>query len=547
MSLALKELIRAVRESKTTAEERVIIHRETASIRQALKEGKEHYRMRCMLKLLYIAMLGYHTEFSQMEIIRLLSQPEYTGKRIGYLTLSTVMDESHEVLTLAVNHIKKDVENPNPLIQSLALDVISNIAGGDMSRDVLTEVITLVEDGNPYIKKKACLAAVRIVRKAPEHAETFLERITQPFAEKNLSALQCSLSLINTCLHVKSASEQYASSLRAQVPYASRLMKQLLLSSSHSESEISGVTDPFLQLRILEFFKLLGVNNEATAEAVGDVLSQTLTNTELTKNVGCSILYECIKTINAIPSDASLRTLAINTLGRFLASARENNLRFVALSQLATVVQSNAAAVQRHQLIVADCLKDPDVTIRKRAMSLITELVSSNNVRLLVPDFIAYLGTCDESIHADATARVANVIESKAPTAEWRVELSCRLLEAGMQNVPRDFMLRFIGFLSQQDTALQQHAVASLWKECGGPLDAAMHKRVALVVTTVWCLGELPPPPGISPMDIAMSVAAVATNTIDPTTKQFALTSLMKLCCRHAAVRPIATDRKSVV
>ena len=43
------------------------------------------------------------------------------------------------------------------------------------------------------------------------------------------------------------------------------------------------------------------------------------TTTETAKNAGNSILYECVQTIMKLDSDASLRSMAINILGRSVA------------------------------------------------------------------------------------------------------------------------------------------------------------------------------------------------------------------------------------
>ena len=50
---------------------------------------------------------------------------------------------------------------------------------------------------------------------------------------------------------------------------------------------------------------------------------------------------------------------------RFLSN-KDNNLRYVALNTLAQVVGVDTQAVQRHRVTVVECVKDADVSIRRR-------------------------------------------------------------------------------------------------------------------------------------------------------------------------------------
>ena len=77
--------------------------------------------------------------------------------------------------------------------------------------------------------------------------------------------------------------------------------------------------------------RLLGKGDAKASETMNDILAQVATNTDSTKNVGNSILYETVMTVLEIEADSGLRVMAINILGKFLSN-RDNNIRYVVIS-----------------------------------------------------------------------------------------------------------------------------------------------------------------------------------------------------------------------
>lgn len=100
-------MIRSIRTCKTAAEERAIVAKECAALRDLLKEPIQYHRHRNVAKLMFIHMLGYPTHFGQMECIKLIAEGDFPEKRIGYLGLMVLLDERQEVLMLVTNSIKK--------------------------------------------------------------------------------------------------------------------------------------------------------------------------------------------------------------------------------------------------------------------------------------------------------------------------------------------------------------------------------------------------------------------------------------------------------
>ncbi|CAB9504407.1 AP-1 complex subunit gamma-1 [Seminavis robusta] len=513
MSMKLRDLIRKVRACKTAAEERAVIAKESAMIRTAIREEQEHYRHRNVAKLLFMHMLGYPTHFGQLECMKLTASPHFPEKRIGYLGMMLLLSEEADVLMLATNSLKNDLNADNKFVAGLALCAIGNLATADMSRDLAPEVDKHLKSPMPYLRKKACLAMVRCLAKCPDMVEDFVDRIVTLLKDKSHGVLITVAQLMTQVLMIdyRNAEEDdedpFSTQCRASflrlVPTLVKMLRNLLSSGFSPDHDVGGISDPFLQVQLLTLLRLLGVNNEKASEAMNDVLAQVATNTETSKNAGNAILYECVQTIMGVESEDGLRVLAVNILGRFLLN-RDNNIRYVALNTLArcTVQQqqsgrgstvpaddggnSASSALQRHRQTVVDCLKDPDISIRMRALELIYHLVNHENVETLTAELLNYLVLCPREHRGDICTRVLRVVERYSPNDRWRVDTLITMLTIAGRESTRDVQSACAVYISRAAEDIHAYATHKLLKAIR---DDDGTQR-GLLAVGIWCIGE---------------------------------------------------------
>ncbi|KAK4044818.1 adaptin N terminal region-domain-containing protein [Parachaetomium inaequale] len=485
---SLKQFIRNVRAAKTIADERAVIQKESASIRASFREESADHSVRRnnVAKLLYLFTLGERTHFGQIECLKLLASPRFADKRLGHLATSLLLDENQEVLTLVTNSLKNDLSHSNQYVVGLALCTLGNIASVEMSRDLFTEIENLVSTANPYIRRKAALCAMRICRKVPDLQEHFIEKATQLLSDRNHGVLLCGLTLVTSLCEAdedEGGEEGIIDKFRQFVPVLVRTLKGLASSGYAPEHDVTGITDPFLQVKLLRLLRVLARGDAQVTEQINDILAQVATNTDSSKNVGNSILYEAVRTILDIEADAGLRVLGVNILGKFLTN-KDNNIRYVALNTLVKVVAIDTNAVQRHRNTILECLRDPDISIRRRALDLSFTLINEGNVRVLLRELLAFLEVADNEFKPTMTSQIGIAADRYAPNKRWHFDTMLRVVTLAGNYVKEPILSSFVRLIATTPE-LQTYAVQKLYANLKKDIT-----QESLTQAGAWCIGE---------------------------------------------------------
>ncbi|AEO63274.1 uncharacterized protein THITE_2108304 [Thermothielavioides terrestris NRRL 8126] len=485
---SLKQFIRNVRAAKTIADERAVIQKESASIRASFREESADHSVRRnnVAKLLYLFTLGERTHFGQIECLKLLASPRFADKRLGHLATSLLLDENQEVLTLVTNSLQIDLKHSNQYVVGLALCTLGNIASVEMSRDLFGEIENLISTANPYIRRKAALCAMRICRKVPDLQEHFIEKASQLLSDRNHGVLLCGITLVTSLCEADEAEggeEGIVEKFRPFVPVLVRTLKGLASSGYAPEHDVTGITDPFLQVKILRLLRVLARGDAQVTEQINDILAQVATNTDSSKNVGNSILYEAVRTILDIEADSGLRVLGVNILGKFLTN-KDNNIRYVALNTLNKVVAIDTNAVQRHRNTILECLRDPDISIRRRALDLSFTLINESNVRVLIRELLAFLEVADNEFKPTMTSQIGIAADRYAPNKRWHFDTMLRVVTLAGNYVKEPILSSFVRLIATTPE-LQTYAVQKLYANLKKDIT-----QESLTQAGAWCIGE---------------------------------------------------------
>ncbi|XP_007449631.1 PREDICTED: AP-1 complex subunit gamma-like 2 isoform X3 [Lipotes vexillifer] len=303
------------------------------------------------------------------------------------------------------------------------------------------------------------------------------------------------------------------------VPQLVHILQTLVTTGYSTEHSISGVSDPFLQVQILRLLRILGRNHEESSDTMNDLLAQT------------------VLTIMDIRSAAGLRVLAVNILGRFLLNS-DRNIRYVALTSLLRLVQSNHSAVQRHRPTVVECLREPDGSLSRRALELSLALVNSSNVQAMTQELQGFLESCPPDLQANCASGILLAAERFAPTKRWHIDTTLRVLMTAGTHVRDDAVANLTQLIGGAQE-LHAYSVRRLYSALAEDIS-----QQPLVQVATWCIGEYgdlllegsceeTEPLQVKEEEVLALLERVLQSHMSlPATRGYALTALVKLSTR---------------
>ncbi len=279
---------------------------------------------------------------------------------------------------------------------------------------------------------------------------------------------------------------------RSLVPTLVRLLQGLISNTFSLEYDVGGINDPFLQVQILKLMRVLGKGDYEASDSMSDVLTHLTASIDGNRNVGQAVLYEALVTILGIRADSSLRTMAVNVLGRLLSNHTDNNIRYVSLNLLVKFVATDGGeTVQRHRETVLECLNDPDVSIRRRAVEVALALVNRVTISGIVQQLASSIltrsaGSEDVSeLAAYVITRLSILSARYAPSGKWYVDTMKYLLgcvDTSMAS-KEEIVSTFIRIVNNTND-IHEYATKRLYEE------TSSKSSEALIQATAWCLGE---------------------------------------------------------
>ncbi|KAN0065221.1 AP-3 complex subunit delta [Thecaphora frezii] len=352
-------------------------------IRHEVRSGDMEVKAEAVLKLTYLQMLGYPFSNASFHMLEIMASPRYHLKHIGYLAAAQCFSQDTDVLILATNMIKKDLHSTQPLDIAVALNGLSHIVTPDLSRHLGPDAIALLTHSRPLIRKKALLVLYSMIIKCPEMLGQAWDRLRDKLDDPDLGVVSAAVNII--C-------ELARRDPRPFVPLSPQLFHLLTTS-----------TNNWMLIKVIKLFGALTPLEPRLVRKLVPPITTIISNTP-----AMSLLYECIHTVitggmlSAEGGD-SLADTCVEKLARFLEDA-DQNLKYISLLALVKILPTHPHLVAEHKDTILQSIEDPDLSIRLRALELVSGMVSSWNLQPIVSQLMSHLEPPSAAASASGSA-----------------------------------------------------------------------------------------------------------------------------------------------
>jgi len=408
----LYALIRGLRNHK--GNEREYIQDSIKECRKEIRGSDMDQKATALLKLMYLEMFGHDMSWASFHVLEVMSSQKYLQKRVGYLGAVQSFRPDTEVLMLGENLLKKDLSSPHPTTINLPLVTIPHVVNPSMANSLLADLLPRVSHSHASIRKKTIVTLYRLALVYPETLRPTWPKIKERLLDENEDP-SVTAAVVNVVCELGWRRPQDFLSL------APRLFDLLVQGGNN-----------WMAIKIIKLFAILTPLEPRLVRKLLPPLTTLIKTTP-----AMSLLYECINGIiqggildgsEGTSEGEDIAHLCVSKLRGMLVIEGDPNLKYVALLALTRIVDSHPHLVGRHADVILECIDDPDISIRTRALDLIVGMVDSGNLVPTVERLLRQLRESAPASNSDDPENDRGFHDGVVPLADSDDESAVRTL-----------------------------------------------------------------------------------------------------------------------
>ncbi|KAI3404577.1 SEC26 [Candida oxycetoniae] len=326
-----------------------------------LEKGKDEVKVDTMKKILITILNGDAMPELLMHIIRFVmpsKNKELKKLLYHYWEVCPKLDEKgkmrHEMI-LVCNAIQRDLQHPNEYIRGNTLRYLTKLKEAELLETLVPNVRQCLEHRHAYVRKNAVFALWSIYKVSDHLCPDADELIYRFLYDENDSVCKRNAFV---CL--------------------GDLNRNAALQYIQDNISVIETLDPLLQLAFIEFIKKDSLNNSNLKQQYTQLITEIL---ESSSNV---VMYEAANALTVLTLNPSSILLAANKFVELATKESDNNVKIITLDRINELNKEHPGVLQDLSLEILRVLSSQDLDVRKKALDVTLQFISSRNVEDVV-------------------------------------------------------------------------------------------------------------------------------------------------------------------
>lgn len=345
-----------------------LVHQDNAAdipsmseLRTQLEKGTDETKVDTMKRILTIMLNGDPMPQLLMHIIRFVmpSKSKHLKKLLYfYYEICPKLDASGKLkqeMILVCNGIRNDLQHPNEYIRGNTLRFLCKLREPELIEPLLSSARSCLEHRHAYVRKTAVFAVASIFQHSPslipdaaDLIATFLDGESDATCKRNAFAALSSIE------HDRALA--YLSNVFEGIPNAEEL----------------------LQLVELEFIRKDAIQNQQNKARYLRLIFDLLAASTST------VVYEAASSLTTLTSNPVAVKAAAAKFIELSIKEADNNVKLIVLDRVDQLRQRNEGVLDDLVMEVLRVLSSPDIDVRRKALGIALEMVSSKNVEEVI-------------------------------------------------------------------------------------------------------------------------------------------------------------------
>lgn len=323
------------------------------------------WRLIAARQVIFVNMIGYQSSWAEFPLLEVISSEDFTAKRAAYVAASQIWQPNSDVVLMATNQIRRDLEGSQHLIISVVLSAVTSFMSPLLAQHIAGDVIKLMKSSKAQVKLKAIPCFLSVCLQYPNALNEGFPTLRSLLDDSERNVLMTTLSVFHELCMTN------PSNFIQMIPkFFSMFQKKL---------------GNWIDVKLIQILTILCRAEPRLKKKLVEPYTRVM---ESGKCV--TVVYEVARSISELEiDDPTLIQVAISRVEKYVYDS-DQDLRSLFMGMMMKLLKLWPKGCAKYRDTINDCLTGNDDVHKIMALELFTSMATQKNLDKIVEKMFQY-------------------------------------------------------------------------------------------------------------------------------------------------------------